>query len=159
MKPQKQSEPPAPTGGLTEPSTHVTPGAGDVNLQPLATAGRTDLAVENEQLKAMLRTERAHRQITGELVASGARSPELLFDAVKGELQFDDEGRVANAAALVGKLKASFPEQFGTPTPPSIDAGAGRTVTPPLTREVLAKMRPDEIAELDWQEVRRVLAS
>lgn len=128
-------------------------------LQPPAPAGGTHLAVENEQLKAQLRVERAHRRITGELAASGARSPELLFDAVKGELQFDDEGQIANAAALVGKLKASFPEQFGTHPPPSIDAGAGTTIRPALTREALAKMQPAEIAELDWNEVRRVLAA
>jgi hypothetical protein len=61
--------------------------------------------------------------------------------------------------ALLGKLKASFPEQFGTPPPASIDAGAGLRPTPQLTREALAKMKPAEIAALDWNDVRRVLAS
>lgn len=163
MKTKQQSGPPAVAGGLTEATTTATASTdavvNDPKLQPPATAGGPDLAIENEQLKETLRIERAHRQITGELARNGARSPELLFDAVRGELQFDDDGAVANAAAIVGKLKASHPEQFGPPTPPSIDAGAGRAVAPPLTREALAKMKPAEIAELDWNEVRRVLSN
>jgi len=161
MKPRQQSEPPAVAGGLTETTTDVTKtsGANIPGVQPPATAGGTDLAAENEQLKATLRTERAHRQITGELARDGARSPELLFDAVKGELQFDDEGNIANAAALVGRLKTAFPEQFGTQPPPSIDAGAGMTARPVLTRDALRRMKPAEIAALDWAEVRRVLAN
>ena len=41
-----------------------------------------------------------------------------------------------------------------------VDAGAGqRSLKPTLTREVLAKMSPAEVAQLDWEEVRRVLAA
>jgi hypothetical protein len=40
----------------------------------------------------------------------------------------------------------------------SIDAGAGARVRPAITKETLAKMKPAEIAELDWQEVRRALS-
>ena len=66
---------------------------------PPAIAGGTDttdnaalaqLQAENEQLKATIRFDAAHRQITGELERAGARSPELLFDSVKGDLQFAD---------------------------------------------------------------------
>ena len=151
------------TKQTTEPPPGTSEAADNQDITPEGvthTAGvtHTELAAENEQLKATLRTERAHRQITGELAAAGARSPELLFDAIKGELQFDGEGTVANAAATVGKLKASFPEQFGTPTPASIDAGAGVRPAPQLTREALAKMKPAEIAALDWNDVRRVLS-
>jgi hypothetical protein len=41
----------------------------------------------------------------------------------------------------------------------SIDAGAGAASGPQLTKETLAKMKPAEIAELDWGDVKRVLAS
>lgn len=141
---------PGPT--VTETSTaNVTPGT-DIS--------HAELAAENEQLKTTIRLNAAHRQITGELARAGARSPELLFDAVKDGLQFGADGTLQNAAAVIGKLKTSFPEQFGAePMPASIDAGAGAAAIPQLTKEALAKMKPAEIAELDWAEVRRVLAS
>ena len=119
-----------------------------------------ELAAENEQLKTTIRLNAAHRQITGELAMAGARSPELLFDAVKDGLQFAADGTLQNVAAVIGKLKTSFPEQFGAePTPASIDAGAGAAAVPHLTKEALAKMKPAEIAALDWQDVRRVLVA
>jgi hypothetical protein len=110
-------------------------------------------------LKATIRLSEAHRQITGELSRAGARSPELLFDSVKADLQFADDGGLQNAAAVVQKLRDAHPEQFGTHAPVgSIDAGAGQSPTPQLTRDALAKMKPSEIAELDWNDVKRVLA-
>ena len=140
------------------------PGTAGTETSPVAIAPGTDishahLAAENEQLKTTIRLNAAHRQITGELKRAGARSPELLFDAVKDALQFAADGTLQNAAAVIGKLKASFPEQFGAePLPESIDAGAGAAAVPQLTKEALAKMKPAEIAELDWADVRRVLA-
>ena len=155
-----------------ENTTQDTPpvNTDDVNkeVQPPATAGGADptdntvlaqLQAENERLKATIRLAEAHRQITGELGRIGARSPELLFEAVKADLQFADDGKLQNAAALVGELKTLFPEQFGTHTPAGIDAGAGREQPPALTRDALAKMKPAEIAALDWGDVRRVLAA
>lgn len=129
---------------------------------PVAIAHGTDieeLRHENEQLKTTIRMTAAHRQITGELAKAGARSPELLFESIKADLQFSDDGTAQNAAALVERLKRNFPEQFGYERPTSsIDAGAGRTAVPQLTKETLAKMKPAEIAELDWADVKRVLA-
>ncbi|HQZ96516.1 MAG TPA: hypothetical protein PLP21_09375 [Pyrinomonadaceae bacterium] len=130
---------------------------------PPAYAGGSDLVTqlkaENEQLKATIRTASAHRQITGELERIGARSPELLFEAVKGDLQFADDGSLTNAAAVVDRLRRDFPEQFGGATPPaSIDAGAGTAPVPRLSKDTLAKMKPTEIAKLDWEEVKRTLA-
>ena len=137
------------------------------DADPSANAGGTDdaatdirqLRAENDFLKTTIRQTEAHRQITGELKQAGARSPELLFNAVKAELEFTDDGGVSNALALVTKLRKSFPEQFGSLRPASIDAGAGRNVGNALTREALAKMKPAEIAKLDWAEVKRVLAA
>ena len=66
----------------------------------------------------------------------------------------------AAAAALVERLKRKFPEQFApAKPPPSIDAGAGVAEVPQLTKEALAKMKPAEIAGVDWEEVKRVLAA
>lgn len=97
--------------------------------------------------------------MTTELGKSGARSPELLWDALRHELLFDDEGKPVNSAELIASLRAKFPEQFGTRVPASIDGGAGQTDTPLLTRAALAKMKPEDIAKLDWNEVKRVLSN
>ena len=146
-----------------ENTTQDTPPAGGEETITPEDVTHTDtlaeLRTENEQLKTTIRLAEAHRQITGELGRIGARSPELLFDAVKADLQFGTHGEVQNAAAIVGELKKRFPEQFGTHTPAGIDAGAGREQPPALTRDVLAKMKPAEIAALDWGDVRRVLAA
>lgn len=142
------SEPPASAGVLD---------AGGEDQDGLDIA---HLQAENEQLKTAIRTMQAHRQITGELGRVGARSPRLLFDFIKSDLQFSDDGSVGNAAALIERLKRRFPEQFGYDRPSvSIDAGAGRMAVPQLTKEVLAKMKPVEIAELDWADVKRALVN
>lgn len=150
----QQSEPPAVAGGLTQDETN--------DVQPPATAGGTDLTAlraENEQLKAEIRFGAARDSVLEELKLAGARSPGLLFESVKGDLQFDDEGKPANTAAIVGRLKTAFPEQFGTNAPRSIDGGAGVVRKPALSKDALRRMKPAEIAELDWGEVKRVLAS
>ena len=127
---------------------------------PPADGALSELQAENEQLKATIRTAEAHRQITGELAKAGARSPDLLWDALKADLQFADDGTLQNAAALIQKLKTAHPEQFGTQMAlPSIDAGAGITAAPQLTRDALRTMTASEIADLDWNEVKRVLAA
>ena len=83
----------------------------------------------------------------------------MLFAHTVDSLQFDGDGKVVNAAATVEKLRREFPEQFGRETPPSIDAGAGRgSSASHLTKDALSKMKPAEVARLDWSEVRRVLA-
>ncbi len=165
----RMSEPPAVVGGLTQTpandsdQTAVSDNQSNpIQVQPPATAGGSDIEVlraENEQLKASIQLNEAHRQITGELEKAGARSPGLLFDSIKADLQFADDGQVANAAALIEKLKTGLPEQFGSDRyTTSIDAGAGVARAPRLTREALAKMKTEEIAALDWADVKRVLS-
>jgi hypothetical protein len=62
----------------------------------------------------------------GQGVESGRiAKPGLLFAYAIDDLQFDDQGRIANSAALVEKLQRTFPEQFGWDAPQQIDAGAG----------------------------------
>lgn len=151
----------------TKTNTTEPPASADDSTQTTTTApaeteddaALAQLQAENERLKATIRFDGAHRQITGELAQMGARSPELLFDSVKSELQFADDGTLENAAAIVGKLRATFPEQFGADTPQSIDGGSGQAAAPRLTSDALHRMSAAEIAELDWNEVKRVLAS
>lgn len=119
------------------------------------------LRAENEQLKNTIRTRDAREIVTEMLQAAEARSPELLFAAVKDELQFSDDGQLRNAAELADGLRSRFPEQFGAKhTTPSIDGGAGTGGDggrPPLSAESLARMTPGQIRKLDWSEVRRTL--
>jgi len=84
-----------------------------------------------------------------------------LFAYAVDDLQFDDENKLTNASALVRNLERSFPEQFEQrPAVPSINGGAGAANQPvAITRESLSKMKPAEIAALDWNEVKRVLAA
>lgn len=142
-----QDQPPAPAGD--EIQTEEAPEGITLN----------ELQTENEQLKAAIRLRDARATVMDELKRAGARSPGLLFEAVTGDLQFDDEGKPANTAALVAKLKGAHPEQFGTEAPRGIDGGAGVIRKPALSKDALKRMKPAEIAELDWSEVRRVLAS
>ncbi len=118
------------------------------------------LAAENAELKTAVRLAAAKEQITASLAKAGARSPGLLFSAAKGDLQFGEDGTLANSAAIVERLTREFPEQFGVERPSvSIDAGAGRVAAPALTKEALSRMSASEIAKLDWAEVRNVLAA
>jgi hypothetical protein len=131
--------------------------------RPIATNEPSDVDVlraQNVELQTRLRQREARNDVTTALRSAGARSPELLFEAARGGLQFSDDGSVENAEAVVAEMKRRFPEQFGTATPLSIDGGAGRAGQPnSLTKDALAKMKPDEIARLDWATVKQALSS
>ncbi|HTK37873.1 MAG TPA: hypothetical protein VL325_05225 [Pyrinomonadaceae bacterium] len=120
-----------------------------------------ELLAENRALRQMIRLRDAREELTAALNDRGARSAGLLFAYAVDDLQFDDENKLANASALVRKLERSFPEQFEQrPAVPSINGGAGAANQPvAITRESLSNMKPAEIAALDWNEVKRVLAA
>ena len=122
---------------------------------PFPDPGVEALAAENEALKSEIRMRAAAYDIETRLARAGARSPKLLSEQAKAGFQFDEEGRLVNAAAMIENLRRSYPEQFSAP---SIDAGAGRNSGPTLTKEALSQMTPAEIQRLDWAEVRTVLA-
>jgi hypothetical protein len=136
---------------------------GEAENKPAAPAAENDafdrLKEENEKLRNTIRLTQAQRQITDELAAAGARSPALLFAAVKGDLQFAANDALQHGAALIERLRREYPEQFGDQKPASIDAGAGGKREPAITRAALAKMSAAEIAALPWDDVRSVLAN
>lgn len=117
------------------------------------------LRTENETLKTAIKMRDAREQISQSLLKAGAVSPDLLFDSATASMQFDENGKLINGAAIVEHLKKTLPEQFRNDRPPqgSIDGGAGRGSAAYLTKESLSKMTATEIGKLDWQEVRRVL--
>ena len=118
------------------------------------------LAAENEELRNEIRMRGAVYEIESKLAAAGARSPGLMAKEASERFQFGEDGKLANPEALIEKLRRAYPEQFGRDVPAgSIDAGAGRNAAPPLNREALSRMTPDEIRQLDWDEVKSALAS
>lgn len=117
------------------------------------------LAAENEELRNEIRMRGAVYDIEAWLATAGARSPGLLAKEAANGFQFGEDGSLANPEALVETLRRSYPEQFGRDVPAgSIDAGAGRNAAPPLTREALSRMTPEEIRRLDWDEVKSALS-
>jgi len=118
------------------------------------------LREENEALKGEIRIRSAIYDIETQLAKAQARSPKLLAEQAKASFQFDTDGKLANAAAVMDHLQKTFPEQFGTELPTgSIDGGAGRNTGPALTKEALSQMTPAQINGLDWKEVRSVLSN
>jgi len=134
---------------------HVTETTETEPIQPML-PGMEYLAAENEALKSEIRMRTAAYDIETQLARAGVRRPKLLSEQAKAGFQFDDEGRLVNAAAMIENLRRSYPEQFSAT---SIDAGAGRSSGPTLTKEALSRMSLAEIRRLDWAEVRTVLAS
>lgn len=118
------------------------------------------LRTENTALQNTLRMRDARDELTRSMTDAGARSPELLFAAAKNDLQFSDDGKLQNTAAIVGHLKRTFPDQFGIQRPQtSIDGGAGTLAsTQLLSAESLSKMTPVQIQKLNWDDVRRVIS-
>ncbi|NOT46353.1 MAG: hypothetical protein HOP17_01195 [Acidobacteria bacterium] len=118
------------------------------------------LRAENDELKRTLQMRDARDAVVETLTSMGAASPDLLFAAVRDELQFDSEGAVVNAAAITQHLRKTYPDQFGVRRAHvSIDGGAGASSQKQLiSAESLARMTPAQIQKLDWVEVRRVLS-
>lgn len=115
---------------------------------------------ENEDLKAANRLRDAKDEVVAALTSAGNKSPELAWNAIRGDLQFDDAGKLINSKDLIDGLKTSFPEQFGTEKPTgTIDGGAGQGPKgSTLTKAEIEKMTPDEINS-NWAEVSKVLAA
>ncbi|MEO8649151.1 MAG: hypothetical protein ABI539_08300 [Acidobacteriota bacterium] len=66
---------------------------------------------------------------------------------------------IAEIAETLGSLRSELVERTRqAQTPDPIDAGAGRSMPRRyLTADALKQMKPDEIAKLDWNEVRQIL--
>jgi len=120
------------------------------------------LKKENEELKAANRLRDAKDSTIAALQKAGAKSPELLWKAIKDELEFDDKGSVKNLDALVTSAKSDFEDQFGEPKPDkTIDGGAGQGGKggdgAGLTEEKIKAMTPQEIND-NWDEVKAAMA-
>jgi len=112
------------------------------------------------ELQQSLRMRDAKDEVTAALGREGAKATGLMWNAIKGELEFDDKGKLTNLKDLIKELKGDYADQFGEPKPTEIiDGGAGQQAKDTtLTKEKLAAMSPQEIAALDWEDVKKVLA-
>lgn len=101
-----------------------------------------------KELEAQNRLRDARDAVTDALSEAGARSPELIWKALQGDLEFDDKGGLKNLDTLVNNFKSSYPEQFGVEKPSeTINGGAGGDTATTLTMEQIQKMTPDQINE------------
>lgn len=117
------------------------------------------LLAENSALQTALRERDTRDVAVDALRTAGARSPTLIFDLIKSRVTYDESSRPQNIDVLIKTLRHTNPEQFGRDAA-AVDASAGTTQqSEPLTREMLAKMSPDEIRRMDWQTVRQILNS
>ena len=64
-----------------------------------------DLRTENDQLKTEIRLLNAREHILSALTGENARSPQLLFEACRDRLEFDDDGKLKSTADLISDLK------------------------------------------------------
>lgn len=114
---------------------------------------------ENQELRDANRLRDAKDEVVAALTAAGNKSPEFTFNAMKGDLKFDDSGKLINSKDLIDGLKTNYPEQFGVEKPTEgIDAGAGGgQAATKLTREAIEKMSHEEVNK-NWDEVSKVLA-
>ena len=149
---QQKSQAPEPKTETKTPSVSPQNTTNDLEIEKLRT--------ENTALQNSLRMRDARDELKRSLIEAGARSPDLLFAAAKDGLQFSDEGKLQNAAALIGHLKLTFPDQFGFQKPEaSIDGGAGTLLSAqPLTAASLSKMTPAQIQKLNWDDVRHAMS-
>ena len=116
-------------------------------------------AAELNDLKTQIRMRDAKDDVVAALEKAGTKATGLMWNAIKGDLEFDDKGKLTNLDSLVKDLQAEYPDQFGIPKPDaSIDAAGKTTEGGALTKEKLAKMTPAEISKLPWEEVKKVMA-
>lgn len=106
--------------------------------------------------------ERDNRDaVKSEAKKLGVNNPDLLYKAVKSDLEFDDKGNISNLAQILESAKTDFPQLFTSdaPTPKgSADGGAGNSNPTSLTKEQIENMTPAEI-NADWENVSKFLST
>lgn len=114
---------------------------------------------EISDMRTQLRMRDAKDDVIAALEKAGTKATGLMWNAIKGDLEFDDKGKLTNLDSLVKDLQADYPDQFGTQKPgESIDAAGKTKGGETLTKEKLALMTPAEVMALPWDEVSKVMA-
>lgn len=114
-----------------------------------------------KELQQTIRMRDAKDEVVAALEKAGAKATGLMWNAIKGDLEFDDKGKLTNLKDLVKELQAEYADQFGEPKPEgTVEGGAGQQTGggSGLTKEKLATMSASDIKALDWEEVKKVMA-
>ena len=112
---------------------------------------RADREAFDTERKTFAQSQRdftARTEVITEAQKAGFKvSPERVFALVKGDIEFDDDGKPTNVGAVVAQLAKDEPgmigAQNGSPTNPDRQRGQG------ITAADLRKMTQAEIAALD----------
>lgn len=85
-----------------------------------------ELEAENARLQGVTKATTIERAVRSEATKAGAIEPDAIADLLRGsnEAEFDKDGNVTNAKALVDAAKARYPRMFGARVG-SADGGAG----------------------------------
>lgn len=122
---------------------------------------------EDERMKAELAetrkqlAERDTRDFVQEQASTaGVKNPKLFYNAYKSELEFDSAGKVTNLKDVLAAAKTESPELFQAQQKQqgSADGGSGKQTAATLTKELIEKMNPQEVAA-NMDEIDKFLAA
>lgn len=86
---------------------------------------RDALKTERETLQRDLRLSRAENAVFAAATKAGALHPDLIFKAVRDDLQFGDDGKPKDIETIVAKYKTDYPALFGARQSSGADGGRG----------------------------------
>lgn len=86
---------------------------------------RDALKTERETLQRDLRLSRAENAVFAAATKAGALHPDLIFRAVRDDLQFGDDGKPKDIETIVAKYKTDYPALFGARQSSGADGGRG----------------------------------
>lgn len=87
---------------------------------------REDAERERDAARTELRTTRAESAVIKAAVRAGSDDPDLVFKAVRDDLEFGDDGKPTNVSDLVSALKKERPRLFGGGTDRRSGADGGK---------------------------------
>jgi len=106
---------------------------------------------ELAETRAQLRERDARDAVKEAASKAGVKNTDLFYKAVKGDLEFNDDGTIKNLKDVLESSKTEMPELYGETEKPkaegSADEGAGKNGGAGLTKEAIEKMSEKEIME------------
>jgi hypothetical protein len=91
----------------------------DLNAKDQSELERTKTALTQaqkdlEEKNAKLREKAARSALIDEATKANALRPDAVYKLVKDDAEYDDDGEITNAAALIQEARKTAPELFGT---------------------------------------------
>lgn len=115
---------------------------------------------ELEETKAALLERDTRDYVSAQAEKAGVKNPKLFYNAYKSELEFDEKGKVTNLKDVLAAAKTESPELFQAQQKQqgSADGGSGKQTAATLTKEMIEKMTPAEVAA-NMSEIDKFLAA